>query len=99
MASLASAPLLQKKARRAKGVTVEQGLGQLDLPGDEEVVGDVPERVRLLLQGADQGRVAVAQHVHGHAAQEVVVGVAFRVEQADALPADHGDAAAAGSSG
>jgi hypothetical protein len=51
----------------------EERLGELHLARHEEVVRDVPDLARLLLEGADQGGVAVPERDDGDPAEEVEV--------------------------
>ena len=41
---------------------------------------------RRLAQGTDEGRVAVAERVHGDAGEKIPVDLSVRVSQARALP-------------
>ena len=67
---------------------------QLGLRGGQVQVGRVDQRRRLLLDGPDEARVAVAEAVDGDAGQEVQILLALGVVQPRALSAHkrHGQA-------
>ena len=87
-ASIASAPELAKKTAEPSGRPGErhQPLGQLDLALGGEQVGDVDGLAGLLADGADQGRVTVAEGVHGDATDQVEVAVAVDVPDVAPTP-------------
>ena len=86
-ASLASAPELAKKTLPGCPEQVEEALGKADLRLGREEVGDVAQGLHLGGDRLDQGRVGVAEGVHGDAAEQVEVLLAGVVPDGCALAA------------
>ena len=89
-ASLASVPELAKNTLEPAGalLSVEQLLGQRDLRGAGEEVGDVAQRGQLAGDHRGHERVGVAHGVHCDAAEQVQVFLAVRVPDQAAGAAD-----------
>ena len=80
-----AAAVAEERAQQA-GLAHEL-LAEEPLRGVVVKVGDVQQCVRLVAQRLDEARVAVAEDVHGDAAEEVPVRAAVRVDDARALAA------------
>ena len=90
IASLASVPELQKKAR-SKPVRRHSSSARLDVRFVVEPVGDVHQRRRLVGDGAHERRVRVPDDAHGDAGAEVEHAATLGVEELAAAAAHEGE--------